>query len=266
MNRKTLIIAGIAAITAILTIGYGLYYLSWFWKYWIMIGLILAVVTVLAYFNLTVRSWIGRNIVGELLSNNNAWWYAGVVATAIFAIAAMLASFGEPLLVSSSRQAKQNLYETAGSNNIAAAASLTSDLKRIFWGTNSTPATTATIMAAPTATRKYPSWIWWKITFLLGISTFIDTFFAFSDEVKRAIILAIKRVERRKRLDNIRSSLAATRIIPPPVTITPAAGATSPLAEPLTAKNLWKHLVQIEVLTEFIEIFIKLLSRRIFNA
>jgi hypothetical protein len=263
MKRSIIALAGVAALVAILALGYGFYHLSWFYKYWTLIGMVIITTIALAMKYNGVKNYLVR-VVGELATNNNARWRALFILSVIFTISAILAGFGEPLLVSSSRRARQNLRESVGTNNIATAASLAGNLKRIFWGadTNLAPATITPAFTAPAATRKYPSWIHWKIAIFLWASTFIYAFFAFSDEVKNAWKKAVKTVERRKKLDNIRSRATTTQM--PPALTSPAT-TTTPGA-PITAKDLWKHLVKIEVLTEFIEVFIKLVGKRLFGA
>lgn len=215
-----------------------------FWIYWYLILATAIALAILAKKNGCVANYMG--VVLAHLKNNNNWrWGALGILTVIFTISAVLAGFGRPLLTSSAKEVKISLAEELDSRPVAAG-----EIQKLWRGTNGTPTKVVAIE------KKYSSWWHWKVAIMLWLAWLIYTPFAFRDEAMGAIKAAIKAVERRKRLNNIRASSTTTAIV------TPTQTAPTESASVITKSNLFGQLLRVEVLTEALEIFFKLLIKR----
>lgn len=247
MNWKKWTITGLIAMAMVVAVGYVLYQVPWFWKYWTMIIVAIITLVVLAVINNSTRNRLGM-IAAHLRHNNNWRWVTLLVLAAILTISAMLAGFGQPLLTNSAKEVKASITERI--DNYPQAKS---EVKSLLWGTNGVPS-----MFTPNKIieKEYSSWWHWKTAILFWLVWLVYTPFAFRDEAMKAIKAAIKAVERRKRLNQIREGSVATTII------TPTATASAQPAGVITKSNLFKQLLQVEVLTGAAEIFFKLLLKR----
>lgn len=250
MNWKKLTIAGLITMAVVVAVGYVFYQVPWFWKYWTMIVVAIIALVVLAVKHDGTRNRLGM-IAAHLRYNNNWRWVALFFLALILTISAIIAGFGKPVLTSSAKEVKASLTEKL--DNYPQAKS---ELKSLLWGTNNTP---SIFTPARVIEKGYSSWWHWKLAILLWLSWVVYTPFAFRDEARRAIIQAVKLVERRKRINQIREGSVATAIVTPTQTAQPQPTGV------ITKANLFKQLLQVEVLTEVLEIFFKLLFKRVGN-
>lgn len=248
----------LAVLATVFFIGYSVYASTnpWFYGYWCAIAVVIVAVAILSCFSTNVRRWIGYHTVGQLFSNNNSRWYLHLIVAVIISIAAMLNGFGRPILSSSAKELKNTLVEKAKEY-----PSLTHEIKRSLIGTNNVPTLFAK-SSTPVAKKQYPSWWWWIWAFILWVALVIHAPFAFYDEAIRALKEALKKIERRKRLNNIRASANPTAPATQAPTAPTAGVSIAPAAETVTVKEIWKKVLQANVLTEAAEIFIKLIFKK----
>jgi hypothetical protein len=229
----------------------------WFYAYWCAIAVLIVAVAILSCLIAPVRDWMGRHIVGQLLSNNNSWWYLHFIVLVIITIATMLNGLGSPPLTSSTKELKNAFVQKASEY-----PNLTHEIKRSLWGTNGVPKLFAkAIPSTPSVEKQYPSWWWWIWIIILLFGLIIHAPFAFHDEAVNAMKAAIKAVQKRKRLNNVQSSTVATA----PVTTAPTSGAPTAPAEAISTRGIFMKIFQAEALIEFLEIFLKLFAKKIFN-
>ncbi|KKR91953.1 MAG: hypothetical protein UU95_C0039G0010 [Parcubacteria group bacterium GW2011_GWC2_42_12] len=249
MNWKKWTIAGLTAIAVVVAAGYIFHQIPWFWKYWTMIGLAVIALGVLTVKHNSTRKYLGM-MAGQLCSNNNWRWGALFILAVIFSISAMLAGFGRPLLTSSAKEVRSSITERLDNYPQAKA-----EMRSLFWGTNSAP---SVFTPSRVIEKKYSSWWHWIWAGFLWFAWVVYTPFAFRDEAMKAIKAAIKAVELRKRLNQIREGSVVSAIV------TPTPGAPAP-AVAITKADLLKKVFQVQVFWEFLEIFVKLLLKKTGN-
>ena len=223
-----------------------------FWIYWILIVVAIIVLAILACYYAPVRNYLGM-VLGRFLSNNNWRWGALGILAVIITISALLAGFGQPILASTAKEVKASVSEKLDNHPAAVG-----EIRKLLWGTNSAP---SVLSSTRVIEKSYSSWWHWKIAILLWSAWLVYTPFAFRDEAMHAIKTALKAVERRKRLNSIRASSAASAIKPPAQT-EPGVSASGQSSGVITKANLWKQIFQAEVVMEFLEIFGKLILRK----
>ena len=238
-NRKQILLAILAlAIVVAIACGICLSITPWFWIYWLFLA---ALATALIFCIIRYEAVANHagNIAGHLRKNNN--WRLGALAilAIVFTISAILAGLGRPLLISSAVETKNVVMEQVERHH----PDIRSEMNYILKGK----------MVQPTKVteKKYSSWWHWIWTIFLWISTIIYLPFAFIDEAKHALKEAIKIVEKRNKHEAIRTGSASTAVPAP--------------ASRVVFKDSFMRLFSIDILAEYVPIFVSKIMKRIVN-
>ncbi|HNP75477.1 MAG TPA: hypothetical protein PKL09_03930 [bacterium] len=174
---------------------------SWWMVYWLsIIGLIAVAVTVVVVaIRRDYRPVVDKAVLAlKALSDNNIRWLLAWATTIVLLVSAILAGFGEPILVSSWREARESAtYKNAKAE---AKAAVPDEAKEgfNFWkgvailvsnGQKDSFSFTE-VKEEDKAVQWYPSWWHWPIFFLSILAALAYTPVAFFDELKEAIAKA----------------------------------------------------------------------------
>ncbi|HNW09413.1 MAG TPA: hypothetical protein PKM52_02390 [bacterium] len=174
---------------------------AWWVVYWLsIIGLIaIAVTVVVVAIRRDYRPIVDRAVlIIKALSDNNIRWLVAWVTSLVLLISAILAGFGEPILVSSWRQARESAAYKNAKAEVKSAVPEEAKTGFNFWkgvavlasnGQKDTLSFTE-VKEEDKAVQWYPSWYHWPIFLLSFLAALVYTPVAFFDELKEAIAKA----------------------------------------------------------------------------
>lgn len=174
---------------------------GWWAVYWLsIIGLLTAATAVVVVaIKRDYRPIVDRAvIVVKALSDNNVRWLLAWATTLTLLISAILAGFGEPILVSSWREARESAaYKNAKAEAKAAVPDEARDGFNFWKGVavlvsngQKDSFSFTEVKQEEKAAQWYPSWYHWPIFFVSFLAALVYTPVAFFDELKEAIAKA----------------------------------------------------------------------------
>ncbi len=174
---------------------------SWWMVYWLsIIGLIAVAVTVVVVaIRRDYRPVVDKAVLAlKSLSDNNVRWLLTWATSVILLVSASLAGFGEPILASSWREARESAAYQNAKAEVKSAVPEEAKTGFNFWkgvavlasnGQKDTLSFTE-VKEEDKAVQWYPSWYHWPIFFLSFMAALAYTPIAFFDELKEAIAKA----------------------------------------------------------------------------
>jgi len=219
-----------------------------FWLYWLFVFLVIVGIIVASIINEAVRGYFGK-LLAQICSDNNYRSGALFALAIVFTFSAFFAGLGEPILVSSTREFTAPMIESAKSNE-----KLTSEINYLLWGKKAEEKDESKQKTSSTS-QHYHSWWHTIIAIFFWVAAIIYFPISRIDEAKNAW---------REARRNLRIRRGGNRTGSVSTAIGGSANATG-TAQVITLKDSFLRLFSIDILAEFVPLFVSNITKKLFK-